>query len=230
MAKINDQKAPAAQETLNKSEALLVKYSKPVIIAVVAIVIVILGVVLSKNYYFEPREQEASTALAKGQEYFQAQQWDKALKGDGAGFTGLLKIVENYGCTDAANLANLYIGLTYANQNKWQEAVKYLEEFSPKSDIMISPASQAALGNAYANLKQYDKAVDYLKKAASMADSQSETGANASIAPSALLQAGEILENQNKKDEALKIYEEIKAKYVNSPVAGEIDKYIERAK
>lgn len=230
MAKINDQKAPAAQEALNKSEALLVKYSKPVIIAVAAIVIVILGVVLSKNYYFEPREQEASTALAKGQEYFQLQQWDKALKGDGAGFTGLMKVAENYSGTDAANLANLYIGLTYANQNKWQEAVRYLEEFSTKNDALISPASQAALGNAYANLKQYDKAVEYLKKAASMADAQADNGANASIAPSALLQAGEILESQNKKAEALKIYEDIKAKYVNSPVASEIDKYIERAK
>jgi len=37
------------------------------------------------------------------------------------------------------------------------------------------------------------------------------------------------LESQNKKDEALKIYQDIKKKYVNSAVASEIDKYIERA-
>ena len=93
---------------------------------------------------------------------------------------------------------------------------------------MISPAAVAALGNAYAHVKQLDKAVDCLKKAASMADKQAEGNANNSISPSFLIQAGEILESQGKKDEALKIYQDIKAKYVNSPVYGEIDKYIER--
>ena len=61
-----------------------------------------------------------------------------------------------------------------------------------------------------------------------MADSEAADNTNNSISPVFLLQAGEILESQNKKDEALKIYQDIKKKYVNSPVYGEIDKYIER--
>ena len=45
------------------------------------------------------------------------------------------------------------------------------------------------------------------------------------------MQAAEILESQNKKEEALKIYQDIKKKYINSAVvqSSEIDKYIERA-
>ena len=93
---------------------------------------------------------------------------------------------------------------------------------------MVPPAATAALGNAYAHVKQLDKAVEYLKKAASMADSEAEGNANNSLSPTFLIQAGEILESQNKKDEALKIYQDVKKKYVNSPVYGEIDKYIER--
>ena len=93
---------------------------------------------------------------------------------------------------------------------------------------MVSPAATAALGNAYAHTKNYDKAVEYLKKAANMADGEAADKANNSISPSFLIQAGEILESQGKKDEALKIYQDIKKKYVNSPVYGEIDKYIER--
>lgn len=93
---------------------------------------------------------------------------------------------------------------------------------------MVSPAAMAALGNAYAHIKQLDKAVEYLKKAASMADGEAEGNANNSLSPTFLIQAGEILESQNKKDEALKIYQDVKKKYVNSPVYGEIDKYIER--
>ena len=40
-----------------------------------------------------------------------------------------------------------------------------------------------------------------------------------------------MLESQGKKDEALKIYQDIKKKYVNSMLvqSAEIDKYIERA-
>ena len=92
----------------------------------------------------------------------------------------------------------------------------------------VTPAAPAALGNAYAHVKQLDKAVENLKKAASMADGEAEGNANKSLSPTFLIQAGEILESQNKKDEALKIYQDIKKKYVNSPVYGEIDKYIER--
>ena len=51
-----------------------------------------------------------------------------------------------------------------------------------------------------------------------------------SISPTFLLQAGKLLESQNKKDEALKLYQDIKKKYVNSSLvqSSEIDKYIER--
>ena len=88
---------------------------------------------------------------------------------------------------------------------------------------MISPAAEGALGNAYANLNQLDKAVEHLKKAAKMAD-------NNTLSPVYLIQAGEILESQGKKAEALELYQQVKEKYVNSMQYQSIDKYIERAK
>ena len=106
--------------------------------------------------------------------------------------------------------------------------VTYLDKFSPADDQMISPSAVAALGNAYAHVKQLDKAVEYLKKAASMADSEAADNTNNSISPIFLLQAGEILESQGKKSEALQIYQDIKTKYLNSAVSQDIDKYIER--
>ena len=197
--------------------------------AIVVIILLVAGVICYNTYVSGPREQEASTALAKGQDYFANQQYDKALKGDGAGYAGFLSIASDYSNTDAGNLANLYAGLCYANMDKWNEAVQYLDGFSTSDDQMISPAAMAALGNAYAHLKQLDKAVECLKKAANMADSEAMDKTNNSISPVFLIQAGEILESQNKKDEALKIYQDIKTKYVNAPIAQEIDKYIERA-
>lgn len=226
MANIKEQ---TSAETLTKNEAFFLKYKKAIIIAVAAIIVIIAGVILFNNYYAGPREDEASTVLAKGQEYFASQQYDKALNGDGAGYKGFTSVASDYSGTDAGNLAKLYAGLCYANLSKWNEAVKYLDDFSSTGDQMISPAAQAALGNAYAHINQLDKAVDCLKKAAKMADAESADDANNSLSPTFLIQAGEILESQNKKSEALEIYKDIKKKYVNSAVSQEIDKYIERA-
>lgn len=214
---------------LNKKEAALIKNRKALIYGVLAIIIIIAGYLAYKTYFAEPREDEASTAIAKGQDYFANQQFDKAFNGDGAGFKGFKAITSDYSGTKAGNLANLYAGLCCANLDKWKEAASYLENYSSADDMMISPAAVAALGDAYAHLNQLDKAVESFKKAAKMADDEAEDNTNNSLSPTFLIKAGEILESQNKKDEALQIYQDIKKKYVNSAAYQQIDKYIERA-
>lgn len=215
MANKNQTVAVETEQQLNKTEAFFDKYKKAIIIGVVAVVVLIVGGILINNYYLAPREDAASTELAKSQELFNNEQFEQAL-------TGFKKVASDYSSTKSGNLAQLYIGLCQANLGKWQEAADALENFSTKGDQMISPAAEGALGNAYANLKQYDKAVDHLKKAAKMAD-------NNSLSPTFLIQAGEILESQGKKDEALKLYQEIKKKYFQSMQYQNIDAYIERA-
>ena len=135
---------------LNKNEALFMKNKKAIIYGILAVIIIVGGYFAYNTYVAGPRQDEASTALAKGQDYFANQQFDKALNGDGAGYTGFKAIASDYSSTDAGNLANLYAGLCYANMNKWSDAAKYLEEYSPADDEMISPAAVAALGDAYA--------------------------------------------------------------------------------
>ena len=223
MANVNEQQdALNVEETLNKSEAFFLKYKKAIIYGVLAVIVVIAGVIVYNQYVSAPREDKASTALAKGQEYFQQDLYEKALNGDGAGYAGFVKVAADYSSTDAGNLANLYAGLCYAGLGKWNEAAKYLEDFDTKDDQMISPAAEGALGNAYAHLNQLDKAVTHLKNAAKNAD-------NNSLSPTFLIQAGEILESQGKAAEALELYKQVKEKYVYSMQYQTIDKYIERA-
>lgn len=218
-----------ANEPQNGTEAFFDKFKKQILIVVAAVIIIVAGLFAYREYVAGPREDKASTALAKGQEYFNSEMFDKALNGDGAGFVGFAKIASDYSGTDAANLANLYAGLSYANLGKWNDALTYLEKFSTKSDAMVSPAAVSALGNAYAQTGNVDKAIATLKKAADMADSKADD-VNNSLSPTFLVQAGILLESQNKKDEALKLYQDIKKKYVNSQLVQsyEIDKYIER--
>ncbi len=215
MANKMQQQAAAQEQQVTKTEAFFEKNKKAIIGAVIAVIAIVVCAILANTYYFQPRQQTASTELGKAQELFLEDKYEKALP-------LFQKVADEYGSTDAGNLAQLYIGLCQANQGKWQEAVDALERFSEKDDQMITPAAIAALGQAYANLNQMDKAVETLKKAAAKAD-------NNSLSPTFLISAGEILESQGKKDEALKLYQEVKEKYFNSMQYQTIDAYIERA-
>ncbi len=227
MANTNEK---ATFDAASKSEAFFEKNRKLIFGVIAAIIVIVAGWLCYNQFIGGPREDKASTAIAQGQDYFNQEMYDKALNGDGANYAGFVKIASDYSGTDAGNLANLYAGLSYYYLGKTKEAVKYLEDFSPKGDAMVSPAAIAALGNAYAADGQVDKAVSKLKDAASKCDSRAKDGVDYSLAPQFLLQAAELLESQNKADEALKIYQDIKKKYVNAPIvqSNEIDKYIER--
>ena len=210
------------EDALTQSEAFLIKNKKAIIGAILAIVIVVAGVLMYKNLYAEPREEKAQAALFKGQEYFEADQYEQALNGDSIGYAGFLKVADEYSGTDAANLAKAYAGICYAHLGKYDEAVKLLDSFSG-GDQLVAPAMTAAMGNCYAQLGQLDKAVSLLQEAADKANSNA-------LSPIYLQQAGEILVKQGKYDDAIKAYTTIKEKYFRSYQSMNIDKYIEQAK
>ena len=217
--------APAANEH-SQNEALILKYKNVIIIAVVALIVLVSAVFFYKSYSAD-QFKNASTEMSKAQEYFSnavAQgdtvMFQKALNGDGAN-EGFVALAEEGG--KVGNLANLYTGLCYAHLGDMQQAAKYLDQFDAKSDEMISPAAIGALADVKANLNQLDEAADLFVKAAEKAD-------NNTLSSQFLVKAGEIYESQGKKEEALKVYEQVKAKYPNSPVNRTIDAYIERVK
>ena len=60
MAKNNVKAAPEAMEQqVTKTEAFFEKNKKAIIICVVAIIAIVVLAILAKNYYFEPRANEA---------------------------------------------------------------------------------------------------------------------------------------------------------------------------
>jgi len=225
---------PAAdtQQALNKKEDFILKYKNLIIGGVIALIVIVVGIIFFKNQASAKEEKAATAAyvgqdiyFANGVQYFEAQDFERALKGDSTGYVGFLKIADEYSSTKTGNLANLYCGLCYAHMGQWQEAANYLEKYDDCGDMLISPAALGALGNAYANLNQLDKAVETLKKAADKAD-------NLGLTPLYLVQAGQILESQGKKADALKLYQQVKAMETTAqqtPFSGVIEEYIERA-
>ncbi len=210
------------EDALTQSEAFLIKYKNAIIGGVVAVIIIVAGFIMYKNLYAEPREEKAQAALFKGQEYFEQDAYEQALNGDSIGFVGFLKVADDFSGTKAANLAKAYAGICYAQLGKYEEAVKMLDSFNGK-DQMVAPTILGAAGNCYAQLGQLDKAASTLMSAADKAD-------NNTLSPIFLMQAGEILVKQGKYDDAVDAYTKIKDKYFQSYQAMDIDKYIEQAK
>lgn len=210
------------EDALIQSEAFLIKYKNAIIGGVAAVIIIVAGIIMYNNLYAEPREEKAQAALFKGQEYFEQDAYEQALNGDSIGFAGFLKVADDYSGTKAANLAKAYAGICYAQLGKYEEAVKMLDSFDGK-DQMVAPAMLGAAGNCYAQLGQLEKAASTLISAADKAD-------NNTLSPLFLMQAGEILVKQAKYDDAIEAYTKIKDKYFQSYQAMDIDKYIEQAK
>lgn len=210
-------------EEVVEEQSFFAKNWKKLSIGVGVVAVAALGFVGYKKLVSEPKELKASEVLAGSEQYMLQNQYDKALAGDGQGSIGLEATINQYGGTDAGNLAQLYAGIAYYNEGKYDQAVKALESFKDCGDNVISPAAMAALGNCYACQKQYDKAVAKLEEAAKKAD-------NASQSPLYLIQAGEIYEySLNNKEKALECYKKIADNYKTSYQVqrGEIDKYIE---
>lgn len=208
-------------EALSTSEAFLIKYKNVLLGAVAALVIVVCGYLGYKHFISGPKEAKASEALFRGEQYFGAESYELALNGDSLGYAGFLKIADEFSGTAAGNLANAYSGICYAQLGKYEDAVKYLDKFNGK-DQLVAPAILGTIGNCYAQMGQLDKAAATLIKAANRANSLS-------LSPIYLIQAGQIFEKQGKNAEAVEAYKQVKNKYANSYQAMDIDKYIERA-
>ena len=219
-------------ETLAKSEAFVIKYKKQIITALVAAVIGVGGTLAYIYGYAKPREEKAQELLGVVmQKYVMTQDFEHALKGEGKTL-GLIAIADKYSSTDAGNIAKYEAGICNFNLGKTKEAIKYLEDFSSQDDATVSAQALYALGNCYATDKQFDKAVSTFKKAA-------EATSVPALCAEYLFQAGLILENQKKNNEALEVYQNIKKQYPTAPMCAQqeqngvlldavIDKYIER--
>ncbi len=224
MSKNNAKKPDELQEVneaLGKTEALIEKHLTKIIAGVLVIIVVALGVVLFRTKYIEPRELKAQEQIFKGQFYFETDSFKLAIDGDNEGYIGLKKIIDEYGMTKTANLANAYLGISYFKLGDYKTAETYLNKFNGK-DQMIAPAIIGLIGDCYVELGDKDKALGFFLKAADKAD-------NDVVSPFFLKKAGTVYESQSKYAKAIEIYNTIKDKYPNSPVAGEMEQRIGRA-
>ncbi len=209
------------ESALTKTEQFLEANQKLISIVIGAVVIVAVGYLGLNKFYLDPRDKEAKDQMFQAQNYFEKDSFNLALNGDGSN-PGFLDIIDDYGSTDAGNLANYYAGISYLSMGQYDNAIDYLKKFDT-DDVLLGPISVGAQGDAQLELGKADKALDLYTEAYKMNENELTT-------PKYMLKAGELLESSNKQADALKLYETIKQKFPESDEGRSIDKYIARAK
>jgi len=209
------------ESALTKTEQFLENNQKLIGIVIGAIVVVAVGYLGLNKFYLEPRSKNAQEQMFMAQNYFEKDSFNLALNGDGTN-PGFLDIIDDFGRTDAGNLAKYYAGVSYLHMGQFENAIQYLKKFDSK-DLLLGPIAVGAQGDAQLELGKTEKALDLYTEAYKMNDNELTT-------PIYMLKAGELLESTSKQAEALKLYETIKQKFPESNEGRSIDKYIARAK
>jgi tetratricopeptide (TPR) repeat protein len=194
------------QEKLVDVETWLEKNPKTAI-GIVAAILLIAGGFFGYRYYLSNQDGIAQKDMFQAIRYFEADSLNLALNGDGNNL-GFLQIIEDYGRTDAGNLANYYTGAIYLKQGKFPLAIFHFEDFS-SDDLLVQARAYSLMGDAYMEQKDYENAARYYNKAANYKP-------NKEFTPIYLMKAGLAYEKLNQNQKAIDAYQIIIDKYWES--------------
>tara|TARA_B100001540_G_scaffold305412_1_gene316305 strand:- start:1043 stop:1723 length:681 start_codon:yes stop_codon:yes gene_type:complete len=217
--KIDDQ-FQQVEETLTKTEQFIENNQKN-LLRIVTIVVGLIALVFGvQNLYLKPLEKEANVEMYMAEIYFQKDSFNLALEGDGQ-YLGFLDIADEYGLTNAGELANYYAGICYLNMSDYDNAIEYLSQYS-SDDIILSSLALGCIGDAYVELGDLDEGLDYYEDAVNNSD-------NKFTKPKYMLKAAMIHEHNGDYDKAIDLYKELQLNFKSSPEAAGIERYISRA-
>ena len=148
-------------------EEFVEKNQKVIGIVMLAIIVVVGGIFL-KRYLDTNKNADAQNEIFQAQFYFEQDSLDLALNGDGRNL-GFLSIIDIYGKTEAANLANFYAGAIFLKQRDFTSALNYLQDFSTDEDL-VQARAYSLMGDAYMELGNFSNAASEYGKAVSTAD------------------------------------------------------------
>lgn len=213
-----------------RTEEWVSRNQKYIFIIIGAAALVILGYLGYNQFILEPKQREAAHEMNQAQVYFNAAldagtaQQDSlftlALNGGGGKF-GFLDIVDNYGNTDAGNLARYYSGMAYFHTGDYQQAIDMLDKFKSKDEI-LAPLAKGTIGDAFMQLNQPEEALDYYEDAASLRDNNFTT-------PKFLFKAAMVSLELGKGSDAEKFLSRVKNEYPESAEASEVEVYLGQA-
>lgn len=185
-------------------------------LGIAAVVILLVEGYFGFQYYKDNQEGEAQREMFQAVYYFEADSLDLALNGDG-NHLGFLAIIEDYGITDAATLANYYAGASFLKQGRFEVARLYLEDFKA-GDLLVQAHAYSLIGDTYMEEGNFDQAATFYRKAANYEP-------NKYFTPGYLMKAALAFEKNNQAQKAIEAYDKIISDYYDSPEFQEARKF-----
>ena len=115
------------ESALTRTEQFLESNQKLISIIIGSIVVIAVGYLGLKKFYIEPRTKNAQDQMFMAQNYFEKDSFNLALNGDGTNL-GFLDIIDDFGSTNAGNLANYYAGVSYLHMGQFDKAIDRLKK------------------------------------------------------------------------------------------------------
>lgn len=193
-------------EQISKTEEFLEK-NKIAVFTVGGILAAVIAAYFFFNYWLTNQNQTAQNEMFQAVYYFEADSLDKALEGDGNNY-GFLEIIEEYGITEAANLAHYYAGASFLKKGEYISAVDHLSEFS-SSDLLVQARAYALIGDANMEMENFEEAIKYYNRAADYKPNEYTT-------PVYLMKAALVYEKLEDYQSALECYNKIVENYVSA--------------
>lgn len=215
-----DERLESIETTLTRAEQFVIDNQKPIYVVLAILIVAVLAFFGVKKYYLEPREKDAQAAIFHAEQYFENDNFATALNGDG-NYLGFVDVINDFGGTKTANLAKYYAGVCCLNTGDFNKAVEYLKSYKGK-DVLVSSLALGCLADAYMELGN-------IAEAAKCYVSAAKKSANSFTSPMYLLRAGMAYEMLGDYQNAINVYNTIKADYPNSNEGFSIEKYIARA-
>jgi len=204
---------------LTKTEQFIESHLNIVLYVVGGIIVVVLGLLGIHKYVIAPKSVDAQEQMFAAQNHFSVDSFNLALNGDGVSM-GFLDIIDEYGSTEAGNLANYYAGISFLHMGEYDQAIKYLKKFDT-NDMLLEPLCKAAIGDAWVELGKYDKAIASYDKALSINKNDFTT-------PTIKIKLALVYEIKGENNKALTILNEIKNEFPTNSEIPTVEKSIAR--
>lgn len=182
-------------------------------------IIVLVAVAIIYRNNLKAENERAEALFSKVIRYYDEGDYKTAIEGiPQKNIQGLKYIVENYGSTDAGEIATYYLGNAYFMLGDYDNALRYFKKYDGKDKLLMA-SSLAGIASVYEVKGDYKKAGEYFEKAA-------QKFRENILVPEYLYNAARNYKLAGEREKALRLYERIKKEYPNFTKIRDVEIYI----
>lgn len=198
----------------------IIERNRKIVLYGAAAIVILVVAIVGMTWLRSDQDKTAVERMASAVRAWEAGDYRTALDGTET-FLGLGDIIDNYGSTPSGNLAAFYAAEAHFNLGEFDQALELYRDFDKQSNH-LGAAALAGEGAILESRGEFADAADLYRRAASILESEVTS-------PSYLMMAGRAFEAAGRKDDAARVYRQVKEDYPESQEARDIDFFLARA-